>query len=285
MIFIAILVAIFLSLYMLSDFFMEHGVPSIVSFYDKMQSKRTVKIKAQMEESFVFWEKKRMMLVYLSPVIFAGVGFLFFHHILGAVGGFLLGIAFPGFMVKMAYQNRIRKFQGQLVDGLTMLSSSLKAGLSFIQAIEVLCEEMPPPISQEFKLVLKENKWGLSLEESLLRLRKRVPLEEVNLLVSSILIARESGGELPRVLLRLTDTIRDNLKLKEKIATLTLQGKLQGLVMMFLPIGFSYFVYKQNPEHFIVMWQNSTGRFFLMVAVVLQIAGMIIIKKVSTIKV
>lgn len=281
MIFVAILSALFLALYLLSDFFIEHST----RYYDRIQSKRTGKIKEQLEESFVFWEKKRLMLVYLSPLIFAAVGFILVRHILAAAAGFLLGFAFPGFMVKMAYQGRLKKFQGQLVDGLAMLSSSLKAGLSFIQAIEVLCEEMPAPISQEFKLVLKENKWGLSLEESLVRLRKRVPLEEVNLLVSSILIARETGGELPKVLLRLTNTIRDNLKLKEKIATLTLQGRLQGLIMMFLPIGFGYFVYRQNPEHFIIMWQNSTGRLFLMVAVGLQIVGMFLIKRISTIRI
>lgn len=285
MITVAIFVVIFLSVYMLSDFFIEHTIPSLINFYDKIQSKRTVKIKAQMEESFVFWEEKRMMLVYLSPVIFAGVGFILIHHILGAVGGFLVGIAFPAFMVKMAYQKRIRKLRSQLVDGLTMLSSSLKAGLSFIQAIEVLCEEMPPPISQEFKLILKENKWGMSLEESLVKLRKRIPLEEANLLVSSILIARESGGELPKVLSRLTTTIRDNLKLQEKIATFTLQGRLQGLIMVFLPIGFSYFIYKQNPDHFVVMWQTSTGRLFLMIAIALQIIGTIVVKKVSTIRI
>lgn len=285
MIFILILLTFFMAAYMLSDFFIKNSLPFFTGYYNKLQSKRTDQIKERLEESFVFWEKKRMMLVYLAPAIFAGVGFVLMQHILGAVLGFVAGFVFPGFMVRMAQQKRIKQFQGQLVDGLTMLSSSLKAGLSFVQAIEVLCEEMPPPISQEFKLVLKENKWGLSLEESLVRLRKRVPLEEVNLLVSSILIARESGGELPRVLIRLTNTIRDNLKLKEKVATLTLQGRLQGLIMMFLPIGFSYFVYKENPEHFIIMWQNSTGRLFLMIAIGLQVVGMIIIKKVSTIRI
>lgn len=285
MIFLLLVVVIFLAMYMFADFFVQNGIPFLSGYYNKVQTKHTDQIKEQLEESFVFWEKKRLMLVYLLPLIFAAAGFVLLQHIVGAVVGFIIGFVFPGFMVKMAYQRRIKKFQGQLVDGLIMLSSSLKAGLSFVQAIEVLCEEMPAPISQEFKLVLKENKWGLSLEESLGRLRKRVPLEEVNLLVSSILIARESGGELPRVLLRLTDTIRDNLKLKEKVATLTLQGRLQGLIMMFLPIGFSYFVYRQNPEHFIIMWQNPTGRFFLMVAVALQVAGMIMIKRISTIRI
>jgi len=276
---------IFVSVYMLSDFFLEQGLPFLMNTYNKIQSRRTGRLKAQMEESFVFWEEKRMALIYLSPVIFAGLGFILLRHILGAVAGFIAGIAFPSFMVKMAYKKRIKKFQSQLVDGLQMLASSLKAGLSFIQAIEVLCEEMPPPISQEFKLILKENKWGMSLEESLIKLRQRIPLEETNLFVSSILIARESGGELPKVLMRLTSTIRDNIKLQEKIATFTLQGRLQGIIMVFLPIGFSYFVYKQNPDHFTVMLQTSIGRLFLIVAIVLQIVGTIIVKKVSTIRV
>ncbi|MFA5157462.1 MAG: type II secretion system F family protein [Candidatus Omnitrophota bacterium] len=285
MVFVGILIAVFLALYMLSDYFMESVIPSLTGYYGEIQLRRTGKLRGQLEESFIFWEKKRLMLISLAPLIFGGISFLLLRHVLAAAAGFLLGFAFPGFMVKMAYQARMKKFQGQLVDSLIMLSSSLKAGLSFIQAIEVMCEEMPAPISQEFKLVLKENRWGLNLEESLKRLRKRVPLEEVNLLVSSILIARESGGELPKVLMRLTTTIRDNIKLKEKIATLTLQGRLQGLIMMFLPIGFSYFVSKQNPEHFVVMWQNATGRMFIMIAVGLQIVGMVLIKKISTIRI
>ena len=86
------------------------------------------------------------------------------------------------------------------------------------------------------------------------------------------------------VLSRLTDTIRDNLKLKEKIATLTLQGRMQGIIMMILPIGFAYFVYKQNPGHFDVMIQTELGRKLLALAVCLQIVGMILIKKISTMR-
>jgi tight adherence protein B len=224
------------------------------------------------------------MLLYLAPFVFGAAAFLLFRHIIFVILGFLLGFGFPAFMVRLAHQRRIKKFQSQLVDGLMILASSLKAGLSFVQAIEVLCEELPPPISQEFNLVLKENRWGLSLDESLKRLRQRLPLEEVNLMVSSILIARESGGELPKVFSRLTNTIRDNLKLKEKIATLTLQGRLQGLIMMFLPVGFAYFVYKQNPEHFLVMWQSQTGRMLLFLAVGLQVVGMFFIKRISTMR-
>lgn len=263
----------------------EKVIPPLLNIYQRSQDKRTAKITEQLEESFIFWEKKRLVILSFAPIIFAAVGLFLIKNIVGIILGILLGLAFPSIMLKTARQQRIKKFQSQLVDSLMILSSSLKAGLSFLQAIEVLCEEMPPPVSQEFKLILKENKWGISLEDSLKKLRVRIPLEEVNLLVTSILIARESGGEFPKVLTRLTNTIRDNMKLKEKIATLTLQGKLQGWIMMFLPIVFSIFVYKQNPEHFTVMLTTSTGKMLLIIAVVAQIVGMVLIKRISTIRI
>ncbi|MDD5155272.1 MAG: type II secretion system F family protein [Candidatus Omnitrophica bacterium] len=257
-------------------------VPIMIDRYAKLQEKKTDRFSRQLEESFIFWEKKRLLLLSLSPFVVSGAGFLLFRNIVGLVAGFILGVFVPNVMILIATRIRIKKFQGQLVDSLTMLTSSLKAGLSFVQAMEVLCEEMPPPISQEFNLVLKENKLGVSLDESLKKLRKRMPLEEVNLLVTSILIARESGGELTKVFGRLTDTIRNNIKLKEKIATLTLQGKLQGLVMMVLPFVFTYFVYKQNPDHFTVMLETDMGRMLIILAIVLQIVGIYLIKKIST---
>jgi tight adherence protein B len=262
----------------------EYAVPSSMKRYKDIQDKRTTVISAQMEDSFIFWEKRKMLLVYLFPLILAGLGFLLSKHPIGAAIGFVLGFGLPNVMISMAKRQRLKKFRSQLVDSLMILSSSLKAGLSFLQAIEVLIEEMPPPISQEFNLILGENKLGLSLEESFNKMRARIPIEEVNLIVSSILIARETGGDLPRVLSRLTNTIRDNLKLKEKISTLTLQGRLQGIIMIMLPIAFAYFVYKKNPGHFDVMLQTELGRKLLFLAAALEIVGIILIKRISTMK-
>ncbi len=263
----------------------ENAFKLFINAYNKSHEKRTAKITAKLEESFIFWEKKKMILIMLSPIILAGILLLLLKNPIGIIIGLPIGFAFPNIMVNVARSQRIKKFQGQLVDSLMILSSSLKAGLSFIQAMEVLCEEMPAPASQEFGLILKENKLGISLEDSLKNLRVRVPLEEANLLVTSILIARESGGELPRVLSRLTETIRDNLKLKEKISTLTLQGKLQGYIMMVLPVAFTLFIWKQNPSHFDVMLQTSLGRILIIGAVVAQIVGMVLIKTICTIRI
>jgi tight adherence protein B len=112
-----------------------------------------------------------------------------------------------------------------------------------------------------------------------------MPLEEVSLIVSSILVAKETGGELTRVFSRLVDTIRDKIKLKEKIDTLTLQGKLQGYIMSCLPFVFTIFVYKQNPEHFLVFRDTQTGKMMIIIAVVLQIVGMVLIKVFGKLKV
>ena len=278
--YLSVLVFVILATYIV----VEMAVPHFMARYHKVQTKRTGEMTERLEDSFIFWERKKMLLIYFSPFIFGGLLFLLTRHIIGAGIGFVFGFIVPQIMVGMARQRRIKKISGQLVDSLMILSSSLKAGLSFLQAIEVVCEEMPVPISQEFHLILSENKLGVSFEDSLKKFRRRVPIDEVNLIVSSILIARESGGELPRVLMRLANTIRDNLKLKEKIATLTLQGKLQGIIMMILPIGFAYFIYKSNPGHFDVMLQTADGKKLLALAIILQLVGMVMIKKFSTMR-
>jgi tight adherence protein B len=272
---------IFSAVVLLVIFISEVVVPYLVGRYNKLQDKRATEITVTLEDSFIFWEKKKMLLFYLFPFIFSAAGLILFRHIIGLFVGFIIGFIMPKIIIMVAKRQRLKKFGSQLVDSLMIISSSLKAGLSFPQSIEVLCEEMPPPISQEFNLILNESKLGVSMEVALKKLRARIPTEEVNLIVTSILIAREAGGNLPLVLSRLTNTIRDNLKLKEKIGTLTLQGRMQGIIMVLLPIGFAYFVYKQNPGHFDVMLQTDLGRKLLGLAVGLQIIGVIMIRKIS----
>jgi tight adherence protein B len=173
----------------------------------------------------------------------------------------------------------------QLLDAINMLASCLKGGLSLLQGFEVLVEEMPVPINQELGLVVRENKMGISLEESLIRLNKRMNLEELGLVVNALLVARETGGELTKVFSRLSVTIRDNHKLKENIKTLTLQGRLQGYIMSFLPIVFVAWVLSVDKHHFDIMMKSDMGRLLLVIAVVMQICGMILIRIFSIIKI
>jgi len=269
-------VAILLIVYVVSTIF--------VASWRKWQEKQLKHVTNRLDDSFIFLEKRKIVFLTAAPIILAVAGYILIG-LYGALAGGVIGFVVPTFFVRMARQARIKKFQGQLVDTLMIFSSSLKGGLSFIQALEIVCEEMPDPANQEFGMILKENKLGVSLEDSLQSLRRRMPIDELSLIVSSILVAKETGGELTRVFSRLVDTIRDKVKLKEKMETLTLQGKLQGYIMSLLPFIFVAFVYKQNPEHFLVFRDTKTGQMMVVIAVVLQIVGMFLISAFSKLKV
>ena len=157
------------------------------------------------------------------------------------------------------------------------MSSCLKGGLTLIQSFKVLSEEMAMPLSHEIALLIKEVQVGVSLEEALVRLGKRTPSEEIDLIVSAVLVARETGGDLTKVFSRLVATIRDRKKLKEMIQTLTVQARLQAVLISLLGPVFAMIVVKINPEHFTIMWENEMGRIALIAACFLQFLGIVMI--------
>lgn len=223
------------------------------------------------------------------PLIFAGVGavviFIMLQNIMFAPVGAVVGFMIPAFIKRFKEAKRKDMFFKQLLDGILLMVSCLKAGLSFVQAIEVLVEEMPDPISEEFKIVLKGMRIGASLEDVFEELYTRMPGEELKLMFSSILVARQTGGDLPKVLTKLVDTLRDRNKLKENIATYTIQGRLQAVIMGCIPVVFVVVVLKQDPKHFDIMFASDLGRVLLLIAVVLQIVAVIVITKVSKIRI
>ena len=259
-------------------------IPYLTKKFHRVQRTKVSQAETQLEEIFVLMPTKKLFLYYtLSPVILAAVAFFLFNKVIFVLIGLAAGFIVPELVIKRLEAIRKQKFQNQLIDGLMTLSSALRGGLSLLQAMEVLTEEMPPPLNQEFSLVLRENKVGIPLEESLHRLNKRMQLDELELMVSSILVARETGGDLTKVFARLANTMRDKRKLKEQITTLTLQGKIQGVVMSILPIAFILWVITVNKHHFDVMLTSDVGRMLLLVAALLQAAGIFLIAKFSKI--
>ena len=154
-----------------------------------------------------------------------------------------------------------------------------------MQAIEALVEELPQPISQEFGLILRENKMGISLEESFDSLNRRMPSEELNLLTTAILVARETGGDITQLFSRLIGTIRAKVKLNDSVKTLSMQGKIQGVVMSFLPIGFALLVISFNPNYFDIMFSSPLGRGLMVYAVISEAVGMYLIRIFSRVNV
>jgi len=266
--------------------FFGFSTPMATELLQRIQGKKADVAEKKLDMMFIQVSKNKLLLLYtFSPLILGVVAFILLNNVGVTIIAIALGFIVPSIVIKQMENQRKKKLQNQLVDGVMLLSSSLKGGLSLIQSIEVLVEEMPPPISQEFGLILRENKMGVTLDESLRRLNDRMKIDELAFLISSLLVARETGGDLTKVLSRLATTIRDNRKLQEKITTLTLQGKLQGMIMSVLPFLFVGWVMAFNKKHFEIMFSSETGRMLLILAVFLQIIGMFLIRKFSSVKI
>jgi tight adherence protein B len=242
--------------------------------------------RTRLKEMFLDMDPQRLFLLnVISPTVLCLTGLLVTRSLMGLLIGLAIGFAIPAFIVKNMILMRKAKFNAQITDGLMILSSCLKGGLSLLQSIEALVEELPNPISQEFGLILRENKMGIALEESFENLNRRMPSEELNLLTTAILVARETGGDITLLFGKLMGTIRSKIKLSESVATLSMQGKIQGVVMSGLPIGFAILVLSFQPNYFDVMLSSPVGRGLLVYAVVSEVIGMYLIRTFSKVNV
>lgn len=255
-----------------------YGVQFILEKWDVAQKKKTEKTASQFENMFVFIKKKTVLRLYIIvPMVLGLSSYFIWKNWWAPIIAAILGAFFPLWLVNFLDKRRRKKFVGQLIDGLMVMNSCLKGGLTLIQSFEVLAEEMAPPLSQEISLLNREIKVGVTLEEALLRLNDRMASEEMTLVSSAILVARETGGDLTKVFSRLIDTIRDRLKLKDLVETLTLQSRLQCIIISLLGPVFFLIIRKIRPDHFDIMLQDELGRLILIAALILQIIGFVLI--------
>jgi tight adherence protein B len=278
LLFLLILALIFSAVALLS----QALLPEFFSKYRQVQEKKVEEASKKLDNMFVDVERKKLsFLIILSPIVFTIIGVMLYKNVvIGAVSG-AVGLILPNILIKFWEKKRQNVFTTQLLDGMMLLSGCLKAGLSILQAFEIMIEDMSGPISQEFSWVLKEIKMGLPLEESLHRLNKRMPSEDLTLITNAILVSAATGGNLVNVVGRICVTIRDTRKLRNNIKTLTLQGRLQGVVMGLLPFVFIWFVLTFNKEHFTIMLTTEVGRLLLAVATFLLAIGLFLIAKFS----
>src|SRR5690606_32429750 len=144
---------------------------------------------------------------------------------------------------------RLHAFENQLSDTLNLWVNALRSGYSVLQGMEAIATELPPPISREFERVVQEVRLGLSLEQALANLVRRMPSEDLDLIVTAINIQREVGGNLAEILDIISHTIRERVRMKGEIRTLTSQGRLTGWVIGLLPLILAFLVYSINPRY------------------------------------
>lgn len=189
----------------------------------------------------------------------------------------------PGLVWSSMRKKRFRKFEEQMPDAFMMLSSSLQAGASLSTALETMTKQSTPPLSQEFGLLTKRMRLGVSLEDGLLELEKRIPLQSFVMASSAIRISREVGGNLVDTITNMAKTLRRKKTMEDKIDSLTSQGRAQGTFMAALPIILAILLSFLEPEAMHKLYTTREGLMVLAIMVIMQIMGFVFIRKITTI--
>lgn len=197
---------------------------------------------------------------------------------------FLLYYA-PNFILNSIQKKRTSKIEKQLVSALIFLGNALKAGLDIVQGLELAVDSIDAPISEEFDQILQEYHFGVSLEEALIGFRDRVQSIYVETFVTSIIIQRESGGDVTKIIQQIIQTVRSSYKLQGKIEALTAQGRIQAIIVSALPWVLGGLLLAIQPDFMLPMFRTTLGMILLSVLVIWQFIGILVIKKVVTIEV
>ena len=243
----------------------------------------------------LFWEVEPIKITYLLLFLTFGLGSITFSLFAifgifkwGAILGVLLAVAgwkVPRPLMDYLVERRIKKYEGQMTDGLNLLSNGLRAGLSVPQSVGLVVDELPKPISQEFGLILQQAKIGVPLDEAFGNLAVRVPTEDNDMFVSSISILRETGGNLAEVFDTIAAVIRERVRLKQKIETYVAQGKMQGGVIASMPTAMLLYFGSSDPRGLDLALNTVMGNIGLLIALVLNVGGGVLMMKVIKIKV
>jgi tight adherence protein B len=201
------------------------------------------------------------------------------------LGGLVLGFFLPRFYVKFRQAKRLRDFNNQLGDAINLLANGLRSGYSLLQAMDALAREMPPPIADEFKRVVREIGLGLSNERAMNNMLRRIPSDDLDLMITAINVQHEVGGNLAEILEVISHTIRERIRIKGEIRVLTSQQMLSGYVISFLPIALGFILYAMNPEYMGAMFQEPCGWAMIAVGVISTTIGFIAIRKIVNIEV
>jgi tight adherence protein B len=277
-------IAIFLVIFSAVFYLIKLFYPFLQANVETWHKRRMDNITPKLDRMFLDVALNKLLLIdVLSPIVSGLLGFFITHNLWVSLACAGIGLAIPIVIIKHLEFSRRKKFASQLVDGLMILSSSLKAGLSLLQSFEELAQEMPNPISQEFGLVIRQMQMGVPLEEAITKLKKRMRLDELDMVVTAMMVARETGGDLTATFSRVIYTIQERNKLIGRVNALCVQGKLQGAIMSVLPIIFGLFVYKVNPNFFDIFLKDNFGRALLLYAGISEVLGIIFIRKLSRI--
>jgi tight adherence protein B len=224
----------------------------------------------------------------VSLISAASLAFLFYllsNSMIIALILLPVGFIVPDLIIESKKSRRMAKISSQLPEALGIISNGLRAGFSFTQAMGVVISEISGPICEEFSKVLRENSLGKPLEEALTNMSDRTDDEDLDMFVTALIIQRQVGGNLAEVLDTISDTIRERVRIKGEIKTLTAQGKMSGIIVSLLPFGLAIALSIINPGYLTVLFMTFIGKLMIAVGVILQLIGIFVLTRLVDIKV
>lgn len=280
--FVAIVLVAAMSAALLAWFAIDVGTVTLARYRENF----TRQAGFQAREFFLFIDPSRLFIFNLGVILLgAMLTWLLTGSLLLVLPAIAVLALLPRFLYAAMRRRRLQRFEQQLPDALMMLCGGLRAGVGFSSAIQQLVAEAQAPLAQEFSLVLREQRLGVTLEQSLANLARRMPTQSTVLVVSAMRIASETGGGLAETLERAAQTIRSRLQMEGKIGALTSQGKLQAWVVGLLPMVLMLVLDHMEPEAMAMMWHSRLGWGTLGVIALLEFMGVYVIRKIIAIDV
>lgn len=195
-----------------------------------------------------------------------------------------------GFLLPLGYlsrkrSNRIHSFEALLPDALDIIVNALRAGFSFESALIMVAQEIPDPLGIEFAIMYEEQNLGVELSDALFHLRERVPSEDLDLVITAIVIHKRTGGSLAEVLDKTAGTVRERFKFQGEVRTKTAHGRYSGAVLLVLPVAVVGITVLINPDYFMTLINEKIGHYLLGGALLMQLLGIWVIRKIVNIRI
>ncbi|HVO09086.1 MAG TPA: type II secretion system F family protein [Burkholderiaceae bacterium] len=261
-------------------------VAALRAWAARLHESRRVTIEQQLPEAFLFIDSNRYALLLAGGVIAvsAVVTVVTRNGLLGGMAG-ALALLLPAAAARRWRLHRRRALVRQLPDCLELLAASLRSGLALLPAIQHLAQHQPAPMGQELTLVIRRYRLGATLDDALEDLQRRIGGTEAALFMTAVGVARQLGGNLSDVLARLSQTLREKQAIEGKIAALTAQGRLQARIVGLLPLALLAVMMRMEPRAMRLMYTTPQGWAALLVLVVLEISGLLLLRRLVRIDV
>jgi tight adherence protein B len=227
----------------------------------------------------------RLLMFSLIASLMAGLAAYTVFSLLTALILAVVAAAVPMLHISRKRKKRLLRFNAQLPDTLDLLSRSLAVGHAFSESLSQVASEMPDPIASEFRMTFEEQKLGLSTKVALDRLTERVPLPDLRLCVTAMHIQRETGGNLAEILEKVGQTIRERFRLMEDFRTMTTSARGSAWILCGLPFGIVFLITAINPDYMDVLFHDQRGHYIIGAALILQLLGIVTIRKILNIRV